>query len=147
MYSLLMSESLTSYSTFTVEKRLKRDILKLQTFAEANSKFFHGSLWFFVGSAPVFWNLLAGIRGDLTDGFLRGSAVIQQRCVCQRKRPARNRAHDQTSDLYRAVETLKTTEAQVHSSVFFFGVLYFRSFDWLHWQEGRCYMMLIRISN
>lgn len=30
----------------------------------------------------VFWNLLAGIRGYLTDGFLRGSAVIQRRCVC-----------------------------------------------------------------
>lgn len=74
----------------------------------------------FSGLCQFFWNLLAKIRGDLTNGFLRGSTVIQQRCVCQRKRPARNRAHDQTSDLYGAVETLKTTEAQVHTSVFVF---------------------------
>lgn len=35
-----------------------------------------------MGSASVFWKLLAGIRGDLTDGFLRESAAIQLRCVC-----------------------------------------------------------------
>lgn len=49
--------------------------------------------------------------------------------MCQRKRLARNKAHDQTSDLYRAVETLKTTEA---SSFFHFFLLFS-----LHRQEGR----------
>lgn len=75
-----------------------------------------------MGSASVFWKLLAGIRGDLTDGFLRESTMIQQRCVCVSEEEAsqehmlRNRARNKPSDLCRAVETLKTTEAQIYFS-------------------------------
>lgn len=81
-----------------------------------------------VGSASVFWKLLAGIRGDLTDGFLRESAAIQLRCVCVSEEEAgqehmlRNGAQKEKkkknpSDVSRAVETLKTTEVQIHFSL------------------------------
>lgn len=90
---------------------------------------FCGGLWFLVGSASVFWKLLAGIRGDLTDGFLRESAAIQLRCVCVSEEEAgqehmlRNGAQKEKkkiknpSDVSRAVETLKTTEVQIHFSL------------------------------
>lgn len=71
-----------------------------------------GALRFLVGSTSAFWKLLAGIKGNLTDGFLRESNVIQQRCVLRARAlcvclgPARNtcKAQNKLSDLYGAVE-------------------------------------------
>lgn len=90
------------------------------------------SLFFFL------WKLLAGIRGNLTDGFQRESIVIQQRCVHVRMcaRAARKWAQITAR---RSVETPKTTEAQMYFS---FSSLLSPSPD----EGADGYLMLIRIS-
>lgn len=85
---------------------------------------FSGSLWLFVGSAYVFWKLLAGIRGTLTDGFLRESSVIQQ--WCQSKRPASNTCSEPLLWWsFQSWKLWKTTEAQIRR---FFLYLFFHLF-------------------
>lgn len=126
-------------------KKQNRQIINLQALLQPG-QIFCGGLWFLVGSASVFWKQLAGIRGALTDGFLRESSVIQQRCVyvweekASQEHMVRNRAQNKLSDLYRALETLKTTEAQ--TSFFSFTL----SLRFPLWQGADGYLMLIRIS-
>lgn len=79
--------------------------------------------------SPVFWKLLAGIRGNLTDGFLREETAM---CVCVCVRTHTHTGHHTEFDAgqnhtlrkvknkirFEAVETLKTTEVQFHFSLF-----------------------------
>lgn len=90
---------------------------------------FSGGLWLFVGSAYVFWKLLAGIRGTLTDRFLRESSVIQQ--WCQSKRPASNTCSEPLLWWsFQSWKLWKTTEAQIRRFFFplFFLYLFFHLF-------------------
>lgn len=121
MSAALMNERLHSNVNFTAEEgEAEQTDIEVASLVTSPLKPFVGTCGFL---ESVFWKLLAGIRGNLTDGFLRESSVIQQRCVSEeeasQEHMLRKRAQNKPSDVYGAVETLKTTEAQTHSFFYF----------------------------
>lgn len=113
--------------TFTAEEEGEAERTDFCESCHKPSQAFRGGLWLFVGSAYVFWKLLAGIRGTLTDGILRESSVIQQ--WCQSKRPASNTCSEPLLWWsFQSWKLWKTTEAQIRcffSSFFFFFIYLF----------------------
>lgn len=104
---------LLNVSFYRARRRRHRILVKsLKRFVQARGLRQAQPLFFF-----FLWKLLAGIRGNLTDGFLRESIVIQQRCVHVRMcaRAARKWAQITAR---RSVETPKTTNAFLFLSLY-----------------------------